>query len=52
MYRIKHFNRYILKAINAIQNNLQELVQFYPYAPEFQAQHRDDTGFTLEIYLD
>ncbi|HDR5155776.1 TPA: spore coat protein CotF, partial [Bacillus anthracis] len=34
-----------IKAINAIQNNLQELVQFYPYAPGFQAQHRDDTGF-------
>ncbi|HDR4733445.1 TPA: spore coat protein CotF [Bacillus cereus] len=34
-----------IKAINAIQNNLQELVQFYPYAPGFQSQHRDDTGF-------
>ena len=45
MYQIKHFNRYILKLINAIQNNLQELVQFYPYAPGFQSQHRDDTGF-------
>ncbi|EPY7702147.1 MULTISPECIES: spore coat protein CotF [Bacillus cereus group] len=35
-----------IKAINVIQNNLQELVQFYPYAPGFQSQqHRDDTGF-------
>ncbi len=26
-----------IKAINVIQNNLQELVQFYPYAPGFQS---------------
>ncbi|MDC2941475.1 spore coat protein [Bacillus cereus] len=26
-----------IKAINVIQNNLQELVQFYPYAPGFYA---------------
>ena len=29
-----------IKAINAIQNNLKELVQFYSYAPEVQSHQR------------
>lgn len=41
-----------IKAINAIKKNLQELVQFYPYAPGFQSQHRDDTGFYAGDLLD
>ena len=46
MYTDQALQSLYIKAINAIQNNLQELVQFYPYAPGFQSQHhRDDTGF-------
>jgi spore coat protein F len=34
-----------IQAINAIEKNLQELLQFYPYAPGDQTYQRQDTGF-------
>jgi spore coat protein F len=34
-----------IQAINAIEKNLQELLQFYPYAPGDQSYQRHDTGF-------
>ncbi|MGA5662971.1 spore coat protein [Bacillus bombysepticus] len=34
-----------INAINSIQKNLQELIQFYPYAPISQSYEREDLGF-------